>query len=643
MRLTKNGRLIDISLSISPLRDTSGQIVGASKIARDISEQKRLQQALQESELHFRHHSAQQVMGLTKLNELSSNLAQIRDPQAMLEVIVSTIVSLHQAGRGLLSLYNPETGDLHVNVYFGFDEKFKASLSTIPPGVGSCGVAFNEKRRIIVEDTETDPLFDSLRALMRAYQIKAIHSTPIVSRSGQCIGSLSVCFNQSRRPTELEIQFADICAKLAADFLERSNSEELLRENEVQLGQELEAMRNLYHHSLKLTSADSLQSALNEVLEAGIRITEADFGNVRILNSDRSGLEIVAHSGFNKAFLERFNLVPLTGASSVCGKAAQVQGRVMVEDLETDPEYEAYREIVRSVPFRAAQSTPLLNSKGELLGILSTHFKEARLPSDCNFRMLDLYALHAANLIERLRAEEALQQADRRKDEFLATLSHELRNPLAPIKNALHILESPRAKEEIREEARKMMQRQVHQMTRLINDLMDVSRISQGKIELQKQHVTVDEVIEAAIEIAKPVINEKKHDLAVIQPHEPIWLEADMVRLSQVFANLLNNAAKYTNIGGHITLSVRKEEGEAIIAVRDDGIGIPQDMLSCIFSMFVQVDSALERAQGGLGIGLTLVKELVKLHGGRIHARSEGEGERKGSEFIVYLPAASYS
>jgi PAS domain S-box-containing protein len=243
----------------------------------------------------------------------------------------------------------------------------------------------------------------------------------------------------------------------------------------------------------------------------------------------------------------------------------------------------------------------------------------------------------AIDVTDRIRAEEALREADRRKDEFLATLAHELRNPLAPIKNAIYLLESPDTKEEVKEEALQMMRRQVRLMKRLIDDLMDVSRVSQGKVELQKQLITLNDVIQGAVEIAKPLITEKRHELAINLLHQPVWLEGDSIRLSQVFANLLNNAAKYTSERGNIVLTVRKDEtDDVVISVKDNGIGIPKAMLSSIFDLFVQVDNSLERMQGGLGIGLTLVKELVGLHGGSISAVSDG----KGSEFIVRLPVA---
>ena len=232
---------------------------------------------------------------------------------------------------------------------------------------------------------------------------------------------------------------------------------------------------------------------------------------------------------------------------------------------------------------------------------------------------------------------ETLRQSDRHKDEFLATLSHELRNPLAPIRNALHVLRLAGADEETRRRVVDTMERQVGNVIRLVDDLLELSRINQGRIELRKERIKLTTVVRSALESSAPLVEAAGHELIVIEPREPVLLYADPVRLIQVIANLLNNAAKYTERGGRIVLSARAEGGEAVISVQDNGVGLPSDMLARIFEMFVQVDASRERSRQGLGIGLTLVKRLVELHDGEVDARSEGPG--KGSEFIVRLPA----
>ncbi len=234
------------------------------------------------------------------------------------------------------------------------------------------------------------------------------------------------------------------------------------------------------------------------------------------------------------------------------------------------------------------------------------------------------------------RMEEALRDADRRKDEFLATLAHELRNPLAPIRNSLQILKMPRVDAATVQQTRDMMERQVHHLVRLVDDLLDVSRVMRGKIELRREPVELATVVARAVETAKPLIEVQGHQLDISLPPDSLLLDADPVRLAQVVGNLLTNSAKYSEANGHIWLTARKEGDQAALSVRDTGIGIAPDMLPHVFELFVQADHASTKAQGGLGIGLTLVKNLVEMHNGTVQARSAGLG--KGSEFVVRLP-----
>jgi PAS domain S-box-containing protein len=228
-----------------------------------------------------------------------------------------------------------------------------------------------------------------------------------------------------------------------------------------------------------------------------------------------------------------------------------------------------------------------------------------------------------------------LAEGDRRKDEFLAILAHELRNPLAPIRNALQIIRLS-SDRQTREQTRLLMERQLQQMVRLVDDLLDVGRITRGKLEQRRERVQLSAIIGSAVEISRPLIDRMGHELIALWPQQAIFVDGDLTRLAQVFSNLLNNSAKYMDRGGRIWLTARRQENEVEVSVRDIGIGIASDQLSRVFDMFSQADRSLERSQGGLGIGLTLVQRLVEMHGGRIEARSEGLG--RGSEFIVKLP-----
>jgi signal transduction histidine kinase/CheY-like chemotaxis protein len=237
--------------------------------------------------------------------------------------------------------------------------------------------------------------------------------------------------------------------------------------------------------------------------------------------------------------------------------------------------------------------------------------------------------------VRRLLAE--LRDSDRRKDIFLAMLAHELRNPLAPIRNATAILHNVAPARSVAARATEIMERQVTQLARLVDDLLDVSRITQGKIQLKRERVTLQSLVEQAVETIAPLIDSKGQTLAVHMPSVPLWLEADPARIAQVIGNLLSNAAKYTHQGGKIRIGARCTNGALVLRVRDNGMGIPAPLLPRIFDLFVQVESSLDHSQGGLGIGLTLVKGIVELHRGGVRARSAGPGE--GSSFLFWLPA----
>ena len=262
-------------------------------------------------------------------------------------------------------------------------------------------------------------------------------------------------------------------------------------------------------------------------------------------------------------------------------------------------------------------AVPRLTAEGEFLG-----------HTGCTFDV------HEARM-----AAEALREAGRHKDEFLAMLAHELRNPLAPIRNAIQALKKIGPPDPQVQKLRDMIDRQVTHMSRLVDDLLDVSRITRNKIELRKERLELMTAVVRAIEMSRPLIDARKHRLTVSLPPDPEQVEGDLTRLSQVISNLLDNAAKYTEEGGNIWLTAERLGGQVVIRVKDDGMGIPSHILPHVFDLFAQADRSLDRSQGGLGIGLTLVRRLVELHGGRVEAHSAGTG--KGSEFVIYLPVAT--
>ncbi|MFD0666410.1 hybrid sensor histidine kinase/response regulator [Ramlibacter sp. MAHUQ-53] len=294
------------------------------------------------------------------------------------------------------------------------------------------------------------------------------------------------------------------------------------------------------------------------------------------------------------------------------------------------------REAVLALGLHSYIAAPLV-AHGQALGVLSFATAESqRTYGEADLALAADLARRAAVALQNARLLRALQEADRAKDVFLATLAHELRNPLAPIRNGLSILLRVPGDRGRVEQVGSMIERQVGQLSRLVDDLLDVSRIATGKLELKKEPTSLLPVLATALEMSRPHIEAAHHQLVLSFTNEPTELLADPARLAQVFANLLNNAARYTRHGGRIEVAVEAQGEQLVVRVRDNGAGIEPAMLRRVFGMFTQVPQQDERRQGGLGIGLSLVDGLVRLHGGRVEARSEGPG--RGSEFVVWLP-----
>ena len=335
------------------------------------------------------------------------------------------------------------------------------------------------------------------------------------------------------------------------------------------------------------------------------------------------------------------------GAASVVGEysldqfgsrtAAELRGgrTLVVRDVDREMTQADGARMFDALGIKAVVACPLVKA-GRLVALMAVHQSAPRNWTAHEVALVEQVVERCWAHIERVRAAEALREADRRKDAFLATLAHELRNPLAPIRTGLQVMKMSGDDGEASERSRHMMERQVEHMVRLVDDLMDVSRITRDKVELRRERVQLTAVLGKAVETSRPLLDGMGHTVTLTLPAHPVVVDADPTRLAQVFANLLNNAAKYSERNGHVRLSVEREGGDAVVAVQDSGIGIAADQLHRIFEMFTQVDQSLEKTQGGLGIGLTLVKRLVEMHGGRVEAQSEGPG--RGSRFVVRLP-----
>ena len=395
-----------------------------------------------------------------------------------------------------------------------------------------------------------------------------------------------------------------------------------------------------------LSAELDLERVVQAVTDAATEACGAQFGSFfyNVKNDVGESYMLYTLSGVPR---EAFAKFPMPRNTAVFGPTFEGSGIVRSDDIRADARYGKsaphYGMPKGHLPVRSYLAVPVISRAGEVLGGLFFGHEQVGVFTERAERMVASIASQAAIAMDNARLYRAeqeaatkLREADRRKDEFLATLAHELRNPLAPIRTGLHLLRLAQPGSDTAEQARGMMERQLSHLIRLVDDLLEVSRISRGKIDLRRAPIELAAVVLSAVETTRPAIEAARHQLDISLPAQPVTVNADFVRLAQVIANLLNNAAKYTDAGGRIALNVRAEDSAATISVRDNGVGIPPELLPRVFDMFAQVDRTLDRAQGGLGIGLALARSLVEMHGGSIEARSDGPG--RGSEFVVRLP-----
>jgi signal transduction histidine kinase/ActR/RegA family two-component response regulator len=307
-------------------------------------------------------------------------------------------------------------------------------------------------------------------------------------------------------------------------------------------------------------------------------------------------------------------------------------------DLDAMAESPGHLRMLRELKIESVLTVPLWVRARVVGSVMLVHSGSGRRFTRADQAVAEDLAGRAGLAVENARLYADLQEEDRRKDEFLAMLAHELRNPLAPVQVAVQLLQQGSESRASQDHAHAVIARQTRHMARLVDDLLDLSRITRGKIELRREPTQLQALVRRAVDLAQPLLQAKRHRLTVELPEQPLWIEVDPVRIEQVLANLLNNAAKYSDPEGSIRVQAHRLGGGLEVVVRDSGIGITEEMLGSIFDLFVQEKRASDRSQGGLGIGLTLVKQLVELHGGVVSAHSDGVG--KGSEFRLRLPCA---
>ncbi len=429
--------------------------------------------------------------------------------------------------------------------------------------------------------------------------------SPLVDRSGQVYGA----------------------SKVARDVTARKRAEAELRRQDAKL-------RLLWEAAAVLLTTDRPDTMLGGVFDKIAAYFELDAYLNFVVDEGGAALKLESSGGIDETDAAALHRVAF--GTSLWGQVA-VERRPIARAaiLESADDLAA---VARRLGFRAFTSYPLL-VEDRLLGVLSFASRRRDEFERDEIAFLGAICYYVTAGYERLQLIGRLRESDYRKDEFLATLAHELRNPLAPIRNALEILRvNARDPSPVEHAARAMIERQLEQMVRLVDDLLDVSRITRGQLDLRKERVPLARVIENAIDTSRPLIDSGRHRLDVALPSQPVFLDADPLRLAQVFANLLNNAARYMDQGGRIWLDAEREGDWVIIRVRDEGVGIPATELGRIFDMFARVNDTEQRSPAGLGIGLTLVRRIVELHGGTVEARSKGVG--RGTELIVRLPVA---
>lgn len=432
---------------------------------------------------------------------------------------------------------------------------------------------------------------------------------------------------------------------LAVDITERKWAEDRLRESEARarwlLACEQRRARQLQEMaqmSVALSDARSVQSTLEHITEAARLIIGAHQSvTSRTIDGDWSHAITALSLSEKYAGWRPYGATP--DGSGIYSIVCETNGpmRLTQAELEAHPRWRAFgSSVAEHPPIRGWLAAPLIARDGTNRGLiqLSDKFEGDFDASDT--AILVQIAQLASAAIEQAESDQVLREADRRKDEFLAVLAHELRNPLAPLRNGVQIARVTAPTGSPLQQTVQMMDRQLTHLVRLVDDLLDVSRISRGKVELRRRRVTLNDIIANSVESVASVIEAHGHELIVDMGTNPLELEGDFERLAQVFSNLLSNAAKYTEDGGHIRVVLEAEADEAIVSVSDTGIGIPADDLEQVFDLFSQVRLHQGRAEGGLGIGLALVRSLVKMHGGSVVARSAGTGH--GSAFIVRLP-----
>jgi PAS domain S-box-containing protein len=538
-----------------------------------------------------------------QLNEMALGLSAELDLQKLVQQVTNAGTELTAAKYGAF-FYNmqDDRGESYVLFTLSGAPREAFEKFGLPRNTAMFGPTFRGEGVIRLPDVLLDPRYGQNaphrgqpegHLLVRSYL-----AVPVKSRAGQVIGGLFFGHPETGVFTERSERLALGVAAQAAVAIDNA---QLYRRATQEIEERMRAEGDL-------RASEGLYRGIGESIEYGVWICDALGRNIYASESFLRLVGMTQEQCSSFGWSDVLHPDDVAETISAWQECVRTGARWDREHRFLGVDGEWHPVLARGVPVR--------NERGEITAWVGIN--------------LDISDLK--------QVENELREGDQRKDEFLATLAHELRNPLAPIRNGLEVLRRATSPHAIAQ-ARDMMERQCEQMVRLLDDLLDVSRISRGSIELRRERADLAAVVLRAVETSRPLLQQAGHELTVSMPPIPVFVDVDVTRLAQVFANLLNNAAKYTERGGHVRLAVDRIGEEVAVSVKDDGVGIPRDLLPIVFEMFVQVDRSLERTHGGLGIGLTIAKRLVEMHGGTIEASSAGPGS--GSEFVVRLPAAS--
>jgi|GEM_PF-689567 len=561
--------------------DAGGRLIQARGATVDITARKHVDALLQTAQTKLQ----QQLQDLERLHGFSQKLVSAGDDfKAALQGLLELLVNLYGTRHGVVSLCDPGDKTLNIAAQCGF------SADTVEDLPSAIGLTRKTRARISevhrpVNDADYEALLILHRALTVQEGLHGLHSMPLVSVSGGVMGVISVMFDQPHEVSEREMRLGEVGAATAAAVVERERARLLAAQNE---------------------------KRFSVALESSI----VPFSILRPVRNDAEKIVDFEWTYLNPA-----------AARALGGDAKDLTGRPIGELLpqawEAPGLFERYVGVVERGEQCEFEVHTNVTGRGGWYNVIASPLQGSA-------------AVWFANINERKIQEQSLHDAGRRKDEFLAMLAHELRNPLAPIRQAVRIARSGASSDAQRRWSHGIIERQVQNMSLLLDDLLDVSRIGRGTLLLRKSREFLATVVETAIETSRPHIESKRHRLEVALPEEPVALDIDPLRIAQVLGNLLTNSAKYTDPGGLIRVTAGVETDQVVIRIADNGIGLTQDQAAQVFELFSQIPAAVEKSEGGLGIGLALSRGLIELHGGRIDATSAGPGH--GTQVTVRLP-----